>query len=69
LMTENLADDLRGWLVEPSFSSMQRTPLALDSNQRSLVETRTDIGYRRIKEPAGSGKSLVLAARAARLEN
>lgn len=69
LMTENLANDLRGWLTEPDFSSTQRTPLPLDTNQRSLAETRTDTGYRRIKGPAGSGKSLVLAARAARLAN
>jgi hypothetical protein len=69
LMSENLAKDLRGWLVEPDFSSTQRTPLALDRNQRSFAETRTETGYRRIKGPAGSGKSLVLAARAARLAN
>lgn len=69
LMSENLAKDLRGWLVEPDFSSTQRAPLTLDRNQRSLAETRTESGYRRIKGPAGSGKSLVLAARAARLAN
>ena len=69
LMSESLANDLRGWLVEPSFSVTQRTPLKLDRSQRSLAETRTDTGYRRIKGPAGSGKSLVLAARAARLAN
>lgn len=65
LMAEGLAEDLRSWLAEPDFSSMQRTPLLLDRNQRSLANTRTDTGYRRIKGPAGSGKSLVLAARAA----
>lgn len=69
LMSESLADDLRGWLVEPDFSSTQRSPLVLDRNQRSLAETRTDTGYRRIKGSAGSGKSLVLAARAAKLAN
>ncbi|RKG72683.1 AAA family ATPase [Corallococcus terminator] len=69
LMTNALADDLRGWLVEPDFSSTQREPLMLDRRQRSLAETRTETGYRRIKGPAGSGKSLVLAARAARLMN
>lgn len=69
LMSESLAKDLRGWLVEPDFSSMQRTPLGLDRNQRILAESRTETGYRRIKGPAGSGKSLVLAARAARLAN
>jgi hypothetical protein len=69
VMSEARAKDLRGWLVEPDFSSTQRTPLVLDRNQRSLAETRTENGYRRIRGPAGSGKSLVLAARAARLAN
>ncbi len=69
VMSEDLAKDLRGWLVEPDFATMQRTRLNLDQNQRALAETRTDSGYRRIKGPAGSGKSLVLAARAARLAN
>lgn len=69
VMTEALAADLRGWLVEPDFSLTQRQPLELDRNQRSLAESRTESGYRRIKGPAGSGKSLVLAARAARLMN
>lgn len=67
LMTAAIADDLRGWLVEPDFAITQRRPLILDKNQRSLAESRTDSGYRRIKGPAGSGKSLVLAARAAKL--
>ncbi|TBW08083.1 DNA helicase [Azotobacter chroococcum] len=69
LMTKALADDLRGWLVEPDFSATQREPLTLDRNQRALADTRTESGYRRIKGPAGSGKSLVLAARAAKLMN
>lgn len=69
VMSEDRAQDLRGWLVEPDFASTQRKPLVLDRNQRTLAETRTDTGYRRIKGPAGSGKSLVLAARAARLAN
>lgn len=66
-MRPALADDLRGWLVEPDFASTQRKPLVMDRNQRMLAETRTPSGYRRIKGPAGSGKSLVLAARAANL--
>lgn len=66
-MTPDHADDLRGWLVEPDFSVTQRTPLEMDARQRSLAETRTEGGYRRIKGPAGSGKSVVLAARAAKL--
>ncbi|EHY9847382.1 NERD domain-containing protein/DEAD/DEAH box helicase [Vibrio cholerae] len=66
-MTEDLAKDLRNWLVEPDFASTQRQPLELDSTQLSFVKTRTKSGYRRIKGPAGSGKSLILAARAAEL--
>lgn len=67
LMSEELAEDLREWLVEPDFSKAQRRPLEMDSTQRNLSENRTDSGYRRIRGAAGSGKSLVLAARAARL--
>lgn len=66
-MTPALADDLRGWLVEPDFAITQRKPLVMDKNQRVLAETKTASGYRRIKGPAGSGKSVVLAARAAKL--
>lgn len=65
LMTEALAKDLRGWLVEPDFAATQREPLILDANQKNFVTTWPASGYRRIKGPAGSGKSLVLAARAA----
>jgi hypothetical protein len=67
VMTEETADDLRGWLVEPDFASSQRRPLKMDARQRSFAKSRTESGYRRIKGPAGSGKSLVLAARAAQL--
>jgi len=69
LMSPDFAQDLRSWLVEPDFSSTQRKPLRrdMDKKQLELVNTRTDTGYRRIKGPAGSGKSLVLAARAAQL--
>ena len=66
-MTEDLANDFRNWLVEPDFSVTQRTPLELDKAQLTLVKTRTQSGYRRIKGPAGSGKSLILAARAVEL--
>ena len=67
LMSEDLAADLRGWLVEPDFATEQREPLLLDARQEELAKTRTASGYRRIRGPAGSGKSLILAARAARL--
>lgn len=67
VMRQEFAADLRGWLVEPDFSVTQRQPLEMDANQRMLAEDRTSSGFRRIKGPAGSGKSLVLAARAAKL--
>lgn len=66
-MTPELAADLRVWLIEPDAAATQRTPLELDANQRNYATTRTTSGYRRIKGPAGSGKSIVLAARAADL--
>ncbi len=66
-MHEDIAEDLRSWLKEPFFSQEQRRPLALDKRQLDLAVTRTTTGYRRIKGAAGSGKSVVLAARAARL--
>ena len=67
VMSEDIAEDLRGWLKEPFSSHQQRTPLELDARQRDLAATRTDSGYRRIKGPAGCGKSVVLAARASEL--
>ena len=68
-MEQRFADDLRTWLVEPDHAATQREPLSLDARQRSIVTTppSTKSGYRRIKGPAGSGKSLVVAARAAHL--
>jgi len=69
IMHETLADDIRGWLAEPDFAAEQRIPLRLDANQRALVETWPASGYRRVKGPAGSGKSLILGARAAKLAN
>jgi superfamily I DNA/RNA helicase len=66
-MTPELAGDLRTWLVEPDHAAAQRAPLSLNSRQRELATTRTTTGYRRIRGPAGCGKSLSLAARAAHL--
>lgn len=62
------AKDLRGWLREPAFSKEQRhRPIPLSQPQHRLVTTRTSSGYRRIRGPAGSGKSVVVACRAAEL--
>ena len=67
VMSEAAASDLRGWLREPAFSREQRTPLALDAGQREVATTRTQSGYRRVRGPAGSGKTVALASRAAEL--
>ncbi len=71
VMSANTANDLRGWLTEPAFSREQRKPLdwEMDNRQLQIAKTRTVTGYRRVKGPAGSGKSLALAARAAELAN
>ena len=69
-MSEDLANDLRGWLKEPAFSKEQREPLGIniqDRQQRLIVTNPTGVRYRRVKGPAGSGKSLALAARGAEL--
>lgn len=66
-MKEELLYDLRGWLVEPEFSREGRKPLLLDENQRKFVEADNAPEYRRIKGCAGSGKTFVIAARAAKL--
>ncbi len=67
-MKPEIADALRGWLIEPDFAQTQRQPLELeDPKQKILATTRTRSGYRRISGLAGSGKSLVLAYRAANL--
>lgn len=66
-MSPELAKDLRHWLVEPDFAATQREPLGLTEAQKACVMTRTKSGFRRIKGPSGSGKSAVIAARAAEL--
>ena len=69
IMTNEAAESLRRWLVEPRIPRERRVPIRLDTRQRELAFTRTETGYRRIRGPAGSGKSLVLAQRAAALSN
>ena len=67
-MRSDMAKDLRSWLREPAFSKEQRQrPILLSDRQRNLVKTRTLSGYRRIRGAAGTGKSVVVACRAAEL--
>ena len=66
-INEDRAADLRRWLLEPLSEGLTQRTLLDDLNprQKKLVTTRTTSGYRRIKGCAGSGKSFVLAGRAA----
>ena len=64
-MSEDTADDFRGWLKEPAFSKEQREPLKLNSRQDEIATDPTQERYRKVRGPAGSGKSQALAARAA----
>jgi hypothetical protein len=62
------ADVFRQWLRGPVGSDEDGLePLALNDRQRELVTTRTLGGFRRVRGPAGSGKSVSVAARAAEL--
>ena len=65
IMSEDTANDLRGWLKEPAFSKKQREPLKLNDDQREIATDPTRERYRKVRGPAGSGKSQALAARAA----
>ena len=64
-MSKDTANDLRGWLKEPAFSREQREPLKLNKNQRKVAMKPPQERYRKVRGPAGSGKSQALAARAA----
>lgn len=68
-MDDHVAAELRHWLVEPSFSREQRVPLArlMSKKQLAICQNVDHRRLRRIKGPAGSGKSLVLAGRAVEL--
>lgn len=63
-MNDIIAKYLKFWLVEPDASIEQRQPLQLDKKQLEFATTRTKKGYRRLKGPAGSGKSIIVAKKA-----
>jgi len=66
LMTEEVAADLRHWLIEPEFSAEQREPPRLTAKQRELIAGQ-GARRQRVRGPAGSGKSVAISGRAARL--
>lgn len=70
-LSPEMLDDLRNWLNEPTLYSEQRMPLedeiARNRQQSEIVHSDNPPEYRRLRGAAGSGKSLVVAARAAEL--
>ena len=68
LMSTELAKDFKNWLNEPQFAHDDRKLPNLDYRQNKLVNDEPGkTKFRRIKGPAGSGKSVILAGRAAKL--
>ena len=66
-MTEDIANDLKSWIIEPSYPSKPKEDFELGEFQKRLAFKRTRSGYRRIRGPAGSGKSIIVSAKASRL--
>ena len=66
-ISEEVVHVFRGWLREPYSAREQYEPIALDEGQRRASDDRTATGFRRIRGPAGSGKTEVAARRAALL--
>ena len=63
LEPDRIAELLR-WLDEPENVSDQRLPLALSGQAQEVALNRREVQFRRVRGPAGSGKSLALASRA-----
>jgi|GEM_PF-561465 len=66
-MTATCADDIRPWLACPAIRRRDDVGDKLSPRQQKVAYSRTESGYRRIRGPAGSGKSMILACRAAYL--
>ena len=63
----DLADDLRGWLRPSDFRLDQMSEIErLDRKQQEIVDKKTPNGIRGVRGSAGSGKTLVLAHKAAK---
>ena len=64
---DDVATSFRGWLAEAEYVRTSMIDLSLDVEQRRASEERTASGYRRVRGSAGSGKTEVVARRAALL--
>lgn len=67
LISKTSLDRLRRHLAEPEAISDQRLPLSLSAAAQNIDRNPNGARIRRVRGAAGSGKSLGLAARAARL--
>lgn len=65
---EDTAADIRAWLTESTFNPEQRAPLNLNVDQTEIAKNGRSTRYRRVKGPAGSGRSVALTARAVELD-
>jgi superfamily I DNA/RNA helicase len=64
-MNEVIAGALRIWLVEADAVKEQREIVKYNKDQQDFIMSRTKSGYRRVRGSAGSGKSVLVAGRAA----
>ena len=65
---KDTAADLRAWLTESAFNPKQWAPLNLNEDQIEIARNGRSTRYRRVKGPAGSGRSIALTARAVGLD-
>ena len=65
---KDTAADIRAWLTESAFTPKQWAPLNLNEDQIEIAENGRSTRYRRVKGPAGSGRSVALTARAVKLD-
>lgn len=63
-ISPEVVQELLYWLDEPEFVSDQRLTVPLSAQAREVAENPKGVGTRRVRGPAGSGKSLALASRA-----
>lgn len=64
---QDWVDRLRGRLGEAEARADGRRPLEISGQAREVVKNPRGVSYRRVRGPAGSGKSVALAARAGEL--
>jgi hypothetical protein len=66
--SEERAEEVKfSWLSPPEFQRQAQLPFTLSDKQAAIAKSSHPFGKRRVKGPAGSGKSVLIAARAAYL--